>query len=153
MLTVTSMETYRDQAAQMFEDVFRLMLKLEVNTLPDSTELIPSQVTSAVYFAGAWNGATLLECSMPLALEFTRRLMPDCNPQGFDDDVQDAMGELANIVGGNLKPLLPDGVALSMPSVVQGTNYSMRLCGNHSHIRLPFVCDEGRFTITIIEGS
>ncbi|MBS1834588.1 MAG: chemotaxis protein CheX [Acidobacteria bacterium] len=153
MFTATSMDTYRDQVAQLFQDVFRMMLKLEVTLLTEPLELRPSQVTSAVYFAGPWHGATLLECSLPLALVFTRRLMPDCDPQTFDDDVQDAMGELANIVGGNLKPLLPDGTVLSMPSVVQGSNYSMRLCGNHSHIRLPFVCAEGRFWITIVEGS
>lgn len=153
MLTVTSMETYRDQAAQLFQDVFRLMLKIDVELLPEGSDAGNSQVTAAVYFAGAWQGATLLECSLPLALLFTRRLMPDCDPHFFDNDVQDAMGELANIVGGNLKPLLPDGVALSMPAVVQGSNYSMRLCGDHSYIRLPFSCSQGRFSITIVEGS
>ncbi len=151
MTTATSVETYREQAAQMFHDVFELMLRLDVQYVPEDDEMIAGQVTSAVYFAGPWKGATFLDCSLPLALLFTSRLMPDCEPTAMDDDVRDAMGELANIVGGNLKPLLPQGVELSMPSVVEGSNYSLRLCGENSFLRLPFVCEAGKSWVTIVE--
>ena len=33
------------------------------------------------------------------------------------EDVQDALGEVANVVGGNLKALLPEGSTLSLPVV------------------------------------
>lgn len=39
-----------------------------------------------------------------------------------------------------------------MPAVVQGTNCPMRLCGDHSYIRLPCTYAEERFSITIVEG-
>ncbi|MCU0705946.1 MAG: chemotaxis protein CheX, partial [Fimbriiglobus sp.] len=35
-------------------------------------------------------------------------------------ELADALGELANMVGGNLKALLPDGCRLSLPSVEPG---------------------------------
>jgi CheY-specific phosphatase CheX len=38
-----------------------------------------------------------------------------------DDDVDDAMGELANVLGGNLKALLPEGSSLTLPSVAEGS--------------------------------
>lgn len=51
-------------------------------------------------------------------------------PTSFDDDVRDAMGEITNIIGGNMKPILPHGVGLSMPSVVYGRPSSLKICGN-----------------------
>ncbi len=36
-------------------------------------------------------------------------------------DVLDAVGELVNIVGGNLKGMLPSPTGLSLPSVTDGT--------------------------------
>jgi len=43
--------------------------------------------------------------------------------------VRDALGELANMLAGNLKSVLPSGVVLSMPSVIEGSDYSLRICG------------------------
>jgi len=43
-----------------------------------------------------------------------------------DEDVRDALGELANMLAGNLKSVLPSGVVLSMPSVIEGSDYSLR---------------------------
>lgn len=40
--------------------------------------------------------------------------------------VEDVVAELANIVAGNLKPHLRPGLALSLPTVVHGSNFSIR---------------------------
>jgi chemotaxis protein CheX len=149
--TQSAIEAYRDQAVQLFCDVFSTMLHLEVYPAAEGNLLVPGQVTSCVYFAGCWKGAALIDCSLDLAKHFTERLMPGCYPTGFDDDVRDCMGELANMIGGNLKALLPDHVDLSMPSVVEGSNYSVRLCGSNAFLQLPFVCERGAFWITIVE--
>jgi chemotaxis protein CheX len=34
------------------------------------------------------------------------------------EDVADVLGEMANIIGGNVKSMLPDGCFLSLPQVV-----------------------------------
>lgn len=150
MTTQTAVEAYRDQAVQLFSDVFRTMLRLDVYPI-DEAQPPAGEVTAAVYFTGSWKGAVLLDCSLDLALLFASHLMPGCNPTSFDDDVRDCMGELANMVGGNLKALLPDGVALSMPCVVNGSRYALRLCGTNSFLRMAFVCDYGKFGVTVVE--
>src|SRR5664279_3671280 len=63
------------------------------------------------------------------ACQFTNCLMGLPLPEEVNDDVRDTMDELANMLGGNLKSLLPRGVVLSMPSVVAGGDYSLRICG------------------------
>jgi chemotaxis protein CheX len=72
-------------------------------------------------------------------------------PAAIDDDVRDVMGELANMVAGNLKSLLPRGVDLSMPSVVEGSDYSLRVCGVNAVERMTFSSTTGIFRITLIE--
>jgi chemotaxis protein CheX len=72
-------------------------------------------------------------------------------PIQFDDDVCDALGELANMIGGNLKSVLPRGVSLSLPSVVQGNSYSLRVCGGHRNNRMSFTGPDGPFWVTLVE--
>ena len=149
MQTEIQLEPYRTDIYGLAESVFFSMLNLEVQSgdaalLPDS-EII----TAAVYYAGAWKGAVLLQCDQQQAREFTARLMKMPQPLEFDDDVRDAVGELVNILGGNLKPILPHGIALSMPSVIEGHPAALRICGHNPAIRLAFTSELGDFWLTV----
>jgi CheY-specific phosphatase CheX len=70
-------------------------------------------------------------------------------PPAVDDVVRDVLGELANMIGGNLKCILNHGTRLSMPSVVDG-DYTLRVCGAASQERLAFSCDEGVFRVSVL---
>jgi CheY-specific phosphatase CheX len=61
------------------------------------------------------------------------------------------MGELANMIGGNLKSVLPRGASLSMPSVVEGSKYSVRVCGANRNKRMSFESPDGTFWVTLVE--
>ena len=71
-------------------------------------------------------------------------------PDTVDDVVRDVLGELANMIGGNMKCVLTRGIRLSMPSVVDGGDYSLRVCGTKVRERLAFQCAEGLFWITVL---
>lgn len=70
-----------------------------------------------VHIAGEWSGAVTLEMSVATAEVAARVLLDveDVEPW----EVADAVGELVNIVGGNLKSLLPTPSKLSLPRVSQ----------------------------------
>jgi hypothetical protein len=52
------------------------------------------------------------------AHELTRALLRESAPEILEDeDVEDAFGEIANVVGGNIKASLPGHSALSLPEV------------------------------------
>jgi len=84
------------------------------------------------------------------ACEFAGRFLSMDPPELVDDVVRDVLGELANMIGGNLKCVLSPGIRLSMPSVVDGSDYSLRLCGAAERRQLAFQCDEGPFWITLV---
>ena len=68
------------------------------------------------------------------------------------DQVQDALGELTNILGGQVKSLLPEPCRLSLPAIAEGTDYAFR--GPHDKVlaRLAFTCRDAPVRVTIVEG-
>jgi chemotaxis protein CheX len=120
-------EPYSERCAQIVSMVFETMLGLTVSPLPQGETVPPPVFTSAIYFVGAWKGALLFECTAPDAFALTAHLMSIPEPKSFDDDVRDSLGEIVNMIGGNFKALLPQGTMLSMPSVIEGRQYSLRL--------------------------
>lgn len=145
-----SIEVVPTELAQIVESVFATMLSLELNQC--ATPWFPSgdRVTSALHLAGDWNGAVLLECDRRQACCFASRFLSIDPPDVVDDIVRDVLGELANMIGGNLKCVLSPGIRLSMPSVVDGGDYSLRVCGATVRERLAFECTEGIFWIILL---
>jgi hypothetical protein len=75
-------------------------------------------ISSWVEVVGPWNGAVVLTVARSTAGELARCLLKEHAPPVLDDeDVEDAMGELANVVGGNVKAVLPGPSVLGLPEV------------------------------------
>ena len=74
-------------------------------------------VTGSVSISGTWNGRFLI-CFTPKGARQAAARMFSCAEEDLSDgDVHDAVGEIANIIGGNLKALLPPPASLSLPVV------------------------------------
>ena len=74
-------------------------------------------VSARISMTGAWSGRIVLICSAALARRFAARMALRDEPQVSAADVRDAVGELVNAVGGNLKALLPGPTWLALPRV------------------------------------
>lgn len=146
----TNVEISPGELAQVVESVFGTMLGLEVRA--DETPWSPGadRLTAAVHLTGEWHGAVLVECGPEQACAFAGRLLSVGRPEGVDDVVRDVLGEVANMIGGNLKCVLTRGLRLSMPSVVSGSHYHLRVCRAGLHLHLGFTCAEGPFWVTVL---
>ncbi len=148
MLTAVS---YGEQIAQIATDVFRSMLRIDVDVC-DGPLPSTGDVTATVRFEGSWNGALLIQCSWDQAFEFASRLMPIDRPTSFDEDTRDALGEVANMIGGNLKALLPQKTVLSVPEVYPAIAASAwSQVETASSVILQ--SEVGNFSITLLEES
>lgn len=70
----------------------------------------------------------------------------------IDDDVRDAIGELANMLAGNLKAALdPAGsnIQLSVPSFVSGVEYAIDRLAGADNIIVPFYLENGDFMVEL----
>lgn len=139
-----------DMLKQTVESVFQNMMDLEVS--PDGKPWAPSsdQLTSAVHISGVWNGTLLFECDRRQACQFAGRFLSMEPPEAVNDDVRDVLGELANMIGGNMKSAVAAGLSLSMPSVTDGSDYGLRVCGSEVQDRLAFQCTDGPFWVTLL---
>jgi CheY-specific phosphatase CheX len=66
------------------------------------------------------------------------------------EDLHDALGEIANITGGNIKALLEGESALTLPVVVEGSSYRVRVPGGQVVNRVQFECEGMPFVVSII---
>ena len=107
------------QVDDVVRSVLDVMLRLDVNDLKRSPELNPQplMVRAQVALNGAWKGEVMLFVAPELAREMAG-VMTQSDPQTMGrEESFDAVGELANMIAGNLKPLLPGARSLSMPKV------------------------------------
>jgi chemotaxis protein CheX len=75
-------------------------------------------VSSWVDVVGPWTGSVVLTTGRRTAEELTRALLREHAPEVLEEeDVADAFGEIANVVGGNVKAALPGPSGLSLPDV------------------------------------
>jgi chemotaxis protein CheX len=153
MDTTTADQIFGPVIAQIVENVFQTMMDLEVH--PSDAPWPPpgDVITASISLSGSWKGVVLVECAVPEALLFASR-MTDVEPlSDLTDDVRDALGELANMVGGNLKSILPGGVELSLPSVVWGSDYRVAICHAGVAHRWVFSSPEATFAVVLVEVS
>ena len=136
--------------SQIVESVFTTMMSLEVSPSDQIWSHLGERITSFVHLTGDWNGAVLLECTPHQACQFAGRILCMDPPDAVDDDVRDVLGELANMIGGNIKCGMSTGVRLSMPSVMDGKDYDLHICGSEVQARLAFQCADGHFWVTVL---
>jgi chemotaxis protein CheX len=150
MTAEVNLDIHADELAQIVESVFATMMELEATPLDAPWCIADDRVTAAVQLNGDWNGAVLVECGHQLACRLAGRFVGMDPPEEVDEIVRDVMGELANMIGGNLKCVLTQGLQLSIPSVVSGHEYTLQMCRADARHRLTFQCPEGRFWITVL---
>jgi len=126
------------------------MMNLDVFPSDASWDHTGERLTACVHLTGDWNGAVLLDCNPRQACLFAGRMLSMAPPGIVDDDVRDVLGELANMIGGNMKSGMATGVRLSMPIVMEGHGYDMRICGSQVLERVAFQCTAGHFWVTVL---
>jgi chemotaxis protein CheX len=86
--------------------------------VPIAGELPGDALSSWVDVVGPWTGSIVLTTAPQTAADLTRALLGETAPELLEhEDVADAFGEIANVVGGNVKAALPGPSGLSLPDV------------------------------------
>jgi len=100
------------------EDAWTALVGEDEILMPLPGELPGNVLSSWVDVVGPWTGTVVLTTGRETAAELTRALLGEHAPAELDEeDIADAFGEIANVVGGNVKAALPGPSALSLPDV------------------------------------
>ncbi len=103
------------------ENIWSTMLGLALDDAPAAEA--EAYITGCVQITGDWQGAVTVELAVSLARRVAAALFAMEPAELGDGEVGDAVGELANMLGGNVKALMPGSCQLSLPAVVQGREY------------------------------
>jgi chemotaxis protein CheX len=108
-------------------------------------------LTASLRIAGAWNGTVATAGPASVAAECAGHML-GVDPHALSPrDVGDAWGELANMIAGNLKALVPPPSRVSLPTIVEGLPYSYRIPGARVLNELTFACLGKRIRVTVLE--
>jgi chemotaxis protein CheX len=111
-MTITS-----DEIRYVVQDTWHALLGLEVCAVGGPPAGQRAGLAGVVGVDGGWCGMVRLTCSARLGILFASRML-DLRADDVDRaGVQDAVGELVNVVGGNVKALLPTPSRLVLPRV------------------------------------
>lgn len=140
-------ETLVREINAVTREVFATMLNMHVQSGTPAEEAVASggqaSVVALVGLAGAWSGTGAVSCTAALACRIASHMVLG-NFDGVNDEVLDAMGEVANMVVGNIKNNLEVRIGpmgLSVPTVIYGRNFTMRAPGKHLWTVVPFACE------------
>lgn len=145
------MDFQRDQIFQLSALIWEAVLGITIE--PDTGGAASRQRATAacVQLTGAWNGAILLDCPGEVA-RAAASIMFGTTPEGATlSEVQDAVAELSNMLGGNIKALLPETCYLSLPAVVEGGDYSARVPGSRLVERVSFLSGGQPVSVCVLE--
>jgi chemotaxis protein CheX len=145
-----------DQVVEIIESVTGAMLGNEAGPVRQANLSLPIGetigLTAYVTVSGTWNGAVSIHCTHDAARHIGASMFGRPPQSLSDDELRDAVGELCNMVGGNLKSLaasLEDGACrLSLPLVADG---EVRVLGATLIHRSIFTCHGFPATVQILE--
>lgn len=140
------------QIRSIVRSVWSTQLGLEVHDAEGTVQPAPSPtMTAAIHINGDSHGGIRLECSRAIVRRAASIMFDLPAEQLADDDDRDVIGELANVVAGNIKALMPGSNSISLPTIVEGSDYHVSTLDVRSSAAFSFTLDGESMTVTVVE--
>ncbi|HPF70733.1 MAG TPA: chemotaxis protein CheX [Candidatus Krumholzibacteria bacterium] len=109
--------------------------------------------TACVHISGNWQGVVSAECSYAMAVDIAAAMFMMEPDELSEDEVRDALGEVANLLAGQFKIDLPEGCALSLPTVTKGLDYLINVPGSQLSQRVSVAQAGQCMVVSVFEGT
>ena len=135
--------------------VFSTMLGTELTPQPafeDPQPFTQSEVTGFIGMAGEFAGYVSVHVTRAQATDFTARLVGvDVEEITSEDEIRDAVGEITNMLAGNVKTALSAMglVEIALPTVVMTPKAELRVRGARG-VAVPFEDYTGVFHVEVV---
>jgi len=134
------------------KEVFSTMVMMALEDCYPLKEPVTSfhcSVTGMVGLAGTYTGILSIHCPKSLALRITSNML-GMEVDEVGEDVNDALGEIANMLGGYVKQILSKGgldINLSIPTVISGEDYTVNSMSDSDCVIIPFNSEGEQFLV------
>jgi len=147
-------ENLPDKIMASVHAIFSSMVMMDiVPGTPIQGEINPLQstITGMIGLAGTHRGMLAIHLPEALAKKVTGNFL-GMEVEEIDNDVQDAIGELANMLGGGIKAILSENgkdIKLSMPSTICGQEYRFQSHYEGESVIVPFAAEDSQFLVEL----
>jgi chemotaxis protein CheX len=151
---VNSFIEISDKLIESTIEIFTGMVMMEISVAGKPLErlgVLKQSITGMVGLAGTHKGVLAVHFPKQVALDVTSSFL-GMDVEDFNEDVQDAIGEIANMLGGNLKTILSDrgkDIHLSLPSTIFGDEYAISSQAEVDQLILSFQAPAGTFYVEV----
>lgn len=109
--------------------------------------------SGCIALSGDWRGAVTVSCIDPMARIVTAAMFGIEPGEASDAEIQDAIGEIANILGGQTKQVLGDRCVLGLPVVIEGENFETTVPHSHAVVKLCFRCEGHPVDVSVVGAN
>jgi len=144
-------EAIRSASADVFSTMLGMELVAGEMEVGEAAGRNRTGVVALLGFAGDWAGSGTLYCDGRFACHMAAQLLM-ADYDTVNDEVLDAVAEVANMIVGNVKTVLEQklgSMGLSTPTVVYGRNFETRTVGTKEWVTVPFECGEFKMGVQI----
>jgi chemotaxis protein CheX len=118
----------------------------------DATNAPDITTTGSVTVSGTWNGAVLIELPRGMDVVLSAAMFQMPAEDIGRAEIDDAVGEFANMVGGSVKSTMPEPSRLSLPTVVTGDGLRLNVPGAHLIERTARETPDGMLRVSVWSG-
>jgi chemotaxis protein CheX len=147
-------ENLPDKITTSVHEIFSSMVMMDIvpgSPLRGEINPLQSTITGMIGLAGTHKGMLAIHLPETLAKKVTGNFL-GMAVEEIDNDVQDAIGELANMLGGSIKAILSDNgkdIKLSMPSTICGQEYRFQSHYEGESVIVPFAAEGSEFVVEL----
>lgn len=151
------MEEVVDLSEKIIEsatEIFSSMVMMEISVKGDClTEMPPLTdcISGVIGLAGKSKGVLAIHIPNTVAMAITGSFL-GMDVEEMNEDVEDAVGELANMLGGDIKSALSEkgkDIDLSLPSTISGRLYDFQPTKETERVIVLFCSPSGDFSIEV----
>ena len=106
--------------------------------------------SGCIALSGDWRGAVTVSCMEPMAKLAAASMFGMDSSEATSAEIQDAIGELANIMGGQTKMVLGGSCALGLPVVIEGESFEATVPHSRPVVTLHFLCEGHPVEVAIV---
>lgn len=140
-----------DHIRQITETTWSSVLALDIQAATAASGAgHGTTVTACVQITGAWEGSVIFHCGQALAARVGEAMFGLEPGAASEEEIRDAIGELANIIAGALKEHIPRPSQLSLPTVITGESFSVSVPGGTTTNEVCYTCDGDPFDVKVV---
>jgi len=141
--------TYDSQIEQIVQMIFDTMLATQMFRAEHESVSELHRLLGTVQVTGELPVSIILGVSDGVARASAATMLHVPVNEVTNVDERDVVAEIANMIGGNLKSLLPGTTQLSLPTVVEGLNLGLQVPGAELIDDVMFQCDNGSLRVRV----